>query len=83
MARHYVGYLDMSNITGEDPSVSQRSEREEMTLTFVTEEDISPRIPVFAGVMDDGRFGPRKLRPRFPGRDQNLPAVRTKERMGA
>lgn len=83
MARHYVGYLNMSNSMGGEPAVFQRAEREDVSLTFVTTEDISPRIPVFAGMMDDGRFGPRKLRPPYPGRDRNLPAVRTKGRMGA
>ena len=73
----------MSNSMGGEPAVSQRAEREEMTLTFVTKEDISPWIPAFVGMTDDGRFGPRNLQPTSPGRDQNLPAVRTEGRMGA
>ena len=50
----------MSNSMGGEPTVSRRAEREEMTLTFVTKEDISPWIPVFARMMDGGRFGPSK-----------------------
>ena len=50
----------MSNSMGGEPAISQRAGREDMSLTFVTKEDISPRIPVFAGMMDDGRFGPSK-----------------------